>query len=105
MIIFFLLSFCSDLFRRAPPGSGSDDRFPSFPKEHDQKIEHAQLSRIDQSLRQKTLKMALEGSRVGEVHKLSLISRAVHEGILSESTTKVASMSAGGLFKDWDMTM
>ena len=90
-----------ELFRRTPPGSGADDRFPSYPKDNEQ--DHAQLSRIDQSLKKNSLKMALEGSRLGSVSKLSLISQAVDEGILAESSTKVASISAGGLFKDWEM--
>lgn len=94
-----------DFFRRTPPGSGADDRFPTFPKEKEQEIEHAKLSRIDQSLRQKTLKMSLEGNHFGSVDKLTLISQAINEGILSATTTKTASMSAGGLYKEWDMTI
>jgi len=92
-----------DFFRRVPLGTGSDDRFPTYPKEKEQEMEHAQLSRIDQSLRQKSLKMALEGKYHGVFGKMALISRAVHEGTLAKSSTIGASMSAGGLLKDWDM--
>jgi len=93
-----------ELFRRVAPGSGSDDRFPTYPKEKEQEMEHVQLSRIDQSLRQKSLMMALEGSRFGEVDKLTLIARAVNEGTMTDSP-KGTNMKKGGLLDDWNMTI
>ena len=97
----------SNLFRRAPPGSGMDERSPMILNDELQDIESASLSRMDKSFRQHSLKMALEGNFMGTEAKLQRIASAsAFEGTLPESmgpaSMKVASMTAGGLYKDWD---
>lgn len=97
----------SNLFRRTPLGSGMDERSPTILNDEMQEIESASLFRIEKSFRQQALKMTLEGDYIGTASKLQRIASAsAFEGILPESlglgSTKVASMTAGGLYKDWD---
>jgi hypothetical protein len=99
----------STMFRRVPPGSGMDERSPTVISDELLEIESATISRIDRSFRQNSLKMALEGDFIGSAEKLNRIHLATASGILPDTmiagSSKVASLSAGGLFKDWDADM
>ena len=96
----------SELFRRVPPGSGTDERSPIF-TQFDQDAEI--LSKIDLSFRQNSLKMTLEHSSVGEVTKMNHLQAAVLASTLPSSifsgTSKVASIVGGGLLNDWEATI
>ena len=93
----------SELFRRVPPGSGTDERSPLF-TQFDQDAEI--LSKMDLSFRQQNLKITLEHPSVGEVVKMSYIQAAISTSTLPSSilsgTSKVASIVGGGLLNDWD---
>jgi hypothetical protein len=95
-------------FRPVPPGSsGMDERSPDNISEEFLALQSKQLSNISKSFKQKSLKMILESDAHGTVSKLQQISYAASlQGILPESMisggSKVASLSAGGLFDDWD---
>jgi hypothetical protein len=96
------------LFHPVLPGTpGLDERSPANASEEDLSLQSKQLSNISKSLKQKSLKMVLESDAHGSVSKLQQISYAASlQGILPESMisggSKIASLSAGGLFDDWD---
>ena len=96
----------SELFRRVPPGSGTDERSPLF-TQFDQDAEI--LSKLDLSFRQQNLKMTLEHPSIGEVVKMNHIQAAVFSSTLPSSifsgTSKVASIVGGGLLNDWETTI
>ena len=96
----------SKIFRRAPPGSGMDERSPSTLPVDLQDLESASISRIDRSLRQHSLLMTLEGTSLGTLDKVTRIQLgSLAEGTLPETllgTSRVTTLAAGGLFKDWD---
>jgi hypothetical protein len=99
----------SNMFRRAPAGSGSDERFPSILSDELQDLESAQISRMDKAFRQHSLKMTLEGAHVGTAVKLQQIHLAssLHGTLPADfmaGASKVVNMKAGGLMADWDAT-
>jgi hypothetical protein len=98
-------------FHPVPPGSsGMDERSPTNVSEEFLSLQSKQLSNISKSLKQKSLKMVLESDAHGTVSKLQQISYAASlQCILPESMisggSRIASLSAGGLFDDWDSSI
>ncbi len=100
----------ANMFRRAPAGSGCDERFPTtILSDELQDLGSAQISRMDKAFRQHSLKMALEGAHVGTAVKLQQIDLASSlYGTLPADfmagASKTVNMKAGGLMADWDAT-
>lgn len=98
-------------FKRAPVGSGKDERkMISFKKDQASYDEekNSLLSSIDKSFMQKNLLMGLESEYWGSVEKLQRIQLAASvdnllPSSLSTTNIRTSSMHAGGLFEDdWD---
>jgi len=96
----------SELFRKIPPGSGTDERSPLF-TQFDQDAEL--LSKMDLSFRQQNLKRTLEHPSVGQMIKMAHVHAAISASTLPSSilsgNSKVASIVGGGLLNDWEATI
>jgi hypothetical protein len=90
--------------RRRARGSGFDERNEFLTEEEIGRT----VSNIDKYFRQKSLLSNLQGERWGLPEKLERIRLAasvdgtISSTILPGSTTKTPSLSAGGLFKEWE---
>lgn len=67
------------------------------------------ITKIDMSLKQKALLMALTNSAVSETVKMDRLHLAASNGVLPssfrESAVTASSLSSGGLMKDWDFQL
>jgi hypothetical protein len=84
-----------------------DERHSSFPSEEALENEYGTISKIDKSLRQYNLLMALKGDNFGEAEKLLAIEKATGDGALlsAPSSLQDSQLEAGGLFDEWDFEM
>jgi hypothetical protein len=83
--------------RRPARGSGFDERADHASIEEVSRS----VSAIDRSFRQRSLLMNMEGDIFGSAEKIERVRLAGNSAIL-EGPSKVRSVSAGGLMKDWD---
>ena len=97
------------MFRRAPMGSGTDER--DFEQSDDFKVlENAKvLSKISRSFKQKDLLMELSSNYWSESEKIFRIQKAASEDILPSSMSSMsvgaANIQAGGLMGDWEFSL
>lgn len=97
------------MFRRAPIGSGTDERF--IEQSDDFKILENQktLSKIGKSFKQKALLMELTSNTWSESEKLFRIQKAANEDLLpsamSSKSAETANFHAGGLMNDWEFSL
>lgn len=93
--------------RKQPYGAGMDERHSSFPTEEALETEYETVSKIDKSLRQYNLLMALKGDNFGEAEKLLAIERASGDGALlsTQNSLQDPRLEAGGLFDEWEFDM
>jgi len=100
------------MFRRAPIGSGTDERVDEDTEEMIE-FKNKSLNKISKSIRQHALLMELNGGRWSESEKISRISIGVRDDILpasvlgavSVASPHASSLHSGGLLDDWNFTM
>lgn len=100
------------MFRRAPIGSGTDERVDEDTEEMIG-LKNKSLYKISKSIRQHALLMELNGDRWSESEKMSRVSMAVRDDILpssvlgavSTASPHASSLYSGGLLDDWNFTM
>jgi hypothetical protein len=99
-------------FRRAPIGSGGDERCSNEDNEEHESMKYETMSKIDLSFKQHSLMMELSKNKWGTQEKLERIRLGAADGLfpsaLSLSSSPLASASdlnAGGLMNDWQFDM
>lgn len=100
------------MFRRAPVGSGTDERINEESEEMIE-LKNKALYKISKSIRQHGLLMELNGDRWSEAEKLSRVNMAVRDDILPSSVLGAVSVASphasnlhsGGLLDDWNFSM
>jgi hypothetical protein len=93
--------------RISTPGTDSSDSAGScIEGDHDETL---LITKIDVSLRQRSLLLSLSNNEVPDSIKLGRIQMASAQGLMpsdfKESTIVTGNLNAGGLFKDWDFNL
>jgi hypothetical protein len=97
-------------FRRAPIGSGGDERCSNEDNDENENIKYETMSKIDLSFKQHSLMMELNNNKWGTNEKLERIRLGAADGLFPSalslsSSAHASNLNAGGLMNDWQFDM
>ena len=98
------------LFRRAPIGSGGDERCSNEDSDENEYMKYETMGKINLSFKQQSLMMELNNNKWGTQEKLERIRLGASDGVFPSalslsSSTRASDLNAGGLMNDWQFDM